>query len=253
MTFRNPDRPTPRAGRSAHQQLSAFYTWALPKLDRLPGNPCRDAGRPALAAPRERFLADDEIREFWRATETLGWPFGPGFQLLLLTAQRRGEVFGAQWAEMDLEKRLWTIPGARAKNGKENAVPLSEAVIAILSALPRFDGADLLFPARRSTDSRCTGMSRAAARLRKAMGDGAHFTLHDLRRTAATGMQRVGIKLEVVEAVLNHVSGSRAGIVGVYQRHAFADEKRHALKAWAAEVERAVASRSAADVVAING
>jgi integrase len=256
ITYRNPKKPTLRAGRYAHQQLSAFYAWALPRLDRLPSNPCRDAGRPGISAPRDRILIDpdnkgrdDELVVFWNATGELGWPFEPAFRLLLLTGQRLGEVFGATWSEFDLRAKTWTIPGARAKNGREHTVPLSPAAMAIIKALPEFKGSDFLFPARGRLDASTSGLSKGTARLRAKMKDVPHFTLHDLRRTAATGMQRRGIKLEVVEAVLNHVSGSRAGIVGVYQRHAFAEEKRHALNVWAAEVDRIVNAKTRGNVV----
>jgi integrase len=258
VTFADATRPTPRMGRAVQQQLSSFYSWAMPKLDRLPANPCRDAGRPAASKARDRYLNEVEIKAFWKACDALGHPFGPGFRLLLLTGQRRGELFDADWSEFQGD--LWTIPAERAKNGITHLVPLPEAAKAILDALPRSEGATKLFPARsqkqgaeQEVERGASGFSKGLARLHREMltilkadddkiEQVKPFTLHDLRRTMATGMQRIGIALPVVEAALNHVAGSRAGVAGVYQRHHYLEEKRHAMTMWAAEVVRVVAS-----------
>jgi len=237
-------KPTPVMARAVAAQLSAFYTWAMPRLDRLDVNPCRDAGKPDVPKPRERVLSNDEIKALWTVLEGEGLPWGPSVKLLILTGQRRDEVFSADRAEFDLEGGLWTIPGDRAKNGKQHFVPLSEAALRLLKAVPVIDGSAKLFPSRADPERGASGFSRALARIIadmvKELGPVERFTLHDLRRTMATGLQRLGVRLEVTEAVLNHVSGSRGGLVGVYQRHQFQDEKRHALDAWAAEVERIV-------------
>jgi integrase len=139
----------------------------------------------------------------------------------------------------------WTIPASRAKTGATHVVPLSVQAQAILRAVPRLGGSDLVFPGLRGPFS---GFSKAKAALDKTSGV-KNWRLHDLRRTMATGLQRLGVRLEVTEAVLNHVSGSRAGIVGVYQRHTWAEEKRAALAAWGAQVEAIVEGRPAAENV----
>jgi integrase len=204
---------TPVMARNILAYFSAFYTWALPRLDRLPGNPCRDAGRPPKPKSRERVLSEKEIGLLYQVLDLEAQPFGPAIQLLLLTGQRRNEVFEANRAEFDLERAVWTIPS------------------------------DKLIPARGNWDAGPSGFSKAMTRIRAALETMVdepvpHWTLHDLRRTLATGMQRLGVRLEVTEAVLNHLSGSRAGIVGVYQRHNYFEEKGIALKAWAKEVTR---------------
>lgn len=248
VTFSDPAKPTPRMGRAVQQQLSAFYSWAMPKLDRLPANPCRDAGRPAQAKPRDRYLTEEEIKAFWKACEFIGWPFGPGFKLLLLTGQRRGELFDANRSEIMGD--LWTVPAERAKNGLLHLVPLSAPALALISALPEFEGSAKLIPSRTNLKTGASGFSKGFSALCMKMAEIMEvesvmpFRLHDLRRTAATGMQRIGILMPVVEAVLNHISGSRAGVAGIYQRHHYLAEKRHALEAWAVEVERIVASQS---------
>jgi integrase len=164
-------------------------------------------------------------------------PWRTALKLLILTGQRREEVLSADWKEFDLQKKVWTIPASRAKNEKAHLVPLSPAVIKLLKQLPNRTGR--LFP-------KGTGIvSRAAKRIRKAMCDVPHWTWHDLRRTVATGLQRLDVRLEVTEAILNHVSGSRAGIVGVYQRHDWADEKREALDKWANAVAQLIKQKDA--------
>lgn len=250
-------KTAPVMARNVHAQLSSFYTWAMPRLERLHANPCRDAGRPAAPRSRDRVLTDAELRTLWSLAEAEPLPFGPALKLLMLTGQRRDEVFSADRAEFDLKAKIWTIPAARAKNGVEHRVPLSSPAIIVLKAIPAIEGSPKLFPARSRPQNGPSGFSKAQARFRadmaKALGEVPDWRLHDVRRTVATGLQRLGIRMEVTEAVLNHVSGSRAGIAGVYQRHHFAEEKRHALDAWAAELARIVEGEGRENVVAIRG
>jgi integrase len=234
---------TPVMARNILSQFSAFYSWALPRLDRLPGNPCRDAGRPPKPKPRERVLSDAEVGALWHVLDGEGHPFGPAIKILLLTGQRRNEVFEAERFEFDLDKQVWTIPAARAKNGVAHLVPLSPPVLALVTELLDHDRSEKLIPARGNWEAGPSGFSKAMNRIRcdleKRLGEPVpHWTLHDLRRTMATGLQRLGVRLEVTEATLNHLSGSRGGIVGVYQRHNYFSEKKAALAAWSKEVKR---------------
>jgi len=186
---------------------------------------------------RERVLSDDELAAIWRATAGAG-PFNGIVRLLILTGQRREAVAGTTWAEVSDDFSTWTIPSSRAKNGATHIVPLSELAQDLLHSLPQFG--ELVFPGLRGPFN---GWSKAKAALDANSGV-TSWRLHDLRRTAATGLQRLGVRLEVTEQVLNHVSGSRAGIVGVYQRHGFANENRDALEAWGSHVEAIVEGRS---------
>ena len=244
----DPKRPKRSMGRAVFAQLSAFYSWAMPSLDRLPANPCRDARKPDPAKSRERVLTNAEIKAFWQACEGLERPFGPGFKLLLLTGQRRSEVFEATWGEF--VAGVWTIPADRAKNDCEQIVPLPKQAREIIDGLAEIEGTPFLFASRSNPKTAASGFSKATARLHSRMAEILEvdavpaFVLHDLRRTLATGMQRLGVALPVVEAVLNHRSGSRAGIVGVYQRHDYRAEKEAALAAWADEVARIVANNN---------
>ena len=165
-----------------------------------------------------------------------------------------------RWDEVDLESKLWTLPPERVKNGERHEVPLSGAVVEILNARPRIRTTKgFVFTTTRN--AAVSGFSRAKDRLDDAVAasltDGAkppeHWTFHDLRRTMASGMARLGIQLPVIEKVLNHSSGSFRGIVSVYQRHSFADEKRQALDAWASFVRSTVSGRRPANVVPLRG
>jgi integrase len=236
-------RTAPGMARRILSYFSSFYGWALPRLDRLPGNPCRDAGRPPRPKSRERVLSEREIGLLWHILEREGPPFGPAILLLLLTGQRRNEVFSADRSEFDLKTGVWTIAAERAKNGAAHLVPLPSPVLAIVKEIASTGDGGKLFPARGNSDAGPSGFSKAMARIRAALDEEAgfkvpHWTIHDLRRTLATGLQRLGVRLEVTEAVLNHLSGSRAGIVGVYQRHNYFAEKEAALALWCKEVKR---------------
>jgi integrase len=214
----------------------AAYGWAV-KRGAVSVNPFLNL--PVAPTPRrERLLSDDELAALWRATDGAG-PFNGIVRFLILTGQRREEVAGMTWAELSCDFSIWTIPASRAKNGATHIVPLSTLAQDLLRSLPQFG--ELVFPGLRGPFN---GWSKAKAALDARSGV-TNWRLHDLRRTCATGLQRLGVRLEVTEQVLNHVSGSRAGIVGVYQRHDFASEKRAALKAWGEHVRAIVEGRAA--------
>lgn len=248
----------PVMARLVHAQLSAFYSWALPRLDKLESNPCRDAGRPAKPKARDRVLSDIEIAVLWKVVDQQAEPWRSAVQLIMLTGQRKSEVFEARRDEFDLQVGVWTIPADRSKNGAAHIVPLSAPAQAILEDIPEVDGSKLLFPAAGNPENPASGIGKAVERIRAGLkaelgDDVPQWSLHDLRRTVATGLQRLGIRFEVTEAVLNHVSGSKGGVAGVYQRHNWADEKRTALDAWAAELQRILQGAKPDNVVPIKG
>jgi integrase len=234
-------------------------------------NPFADLPVAKGVAKRERVLADDETGEIWRAATKAATPFGQIIRLLILTGQRRGEVAGMSWGELANDLSTWTMPGERTKNGAPHMVPLSAPACDLLRGLlPEHEG-----DARREIEDRrakgmlalpgalgtpFAGWSKAKAALDKAIADAgtrpaalAPWNVHDLRRTVATGLQRLGVRLEVTEAVLKHISGSRGGIAGVYQRHDWAGEKRAALNAWAPHVLAVAERRSpATNVIALS-
>jgi integrase len=208
-------------------------------------------------------LSDGEIRLAWRAFEIVGWPFGPIAQLLLLTGARRDEIASAQWAELELDANIWTIAKERSKNGVAHEIPLSGAALRILEALPRIEAgsrpASFVFTTNGRTPP--SGFSKARARINAAILEEATatgqepltpWTLHDLRRTAASGMAGLGIAPHVVEAVLNHRSGTIKGVAKVYNRYNYATEKRAALEQWARRLAAIVGGKAEDNVVPIR-
>jgi integrase len=230
-----------------HAVLSALFTWARKKR-LVAANPCADLDRPSEERSRDRVLDDQELRRVWLAAGELGHPYTGIVRLLILTGQRRNEIADLRWSEIDLEERVLHLPKERTKNGRAHDVPLSASALAVVAGLPRLVDADLVFTIKRKP---ITGFSRMKERLDEASGV-TDWTIHDLRRTVASGLQRLGVRLEVTEAVLNHRSGSTAGIVGVYQRHDYASEKRDALQRWADYVD-ALVSGAKANVVTLRG
>jgi integrase len=215
----------------------ACFQWAI-RRGSINSNPFVDLPlKPVIR--RERVLTDTELRAIWQATAKAN-AFHNIVRMLAVTAQRRDEVAEMAWSEISDDLTTWTIPAARTKNSQDNIVPLSPQAQAILRATPRYEGNRLCFPGYRGPFS---GWSKSKDRLDKASGVSG-WRLHDLRRTAATGLQRLGIRLEITEAILNHTAGSRAGIVGVYQRHNWADEKQAALSAWGEHVAAIVEGRA---------
>jgi integrase len=196
---------------------------------------------PAVEASRDRVLSDDELKRLWQAALKMGFPFGPLVQLLILTGQRRGEVAGMEWAELDLEKGLWTLPRERTKNDRRHEVPLSEQAIDLIQQLPRISDR-YAFSINGTAPINSFGKNKD--HLDELLPDMPAWVLHDIRRSVASGMAKLGINLPVIEKILNHVSGSFAGIVGIYQRHDFADEKRNALDTWGSHIAELVAGKS---------
>ena len=221
------------ANRTAAYGRAVFH-WAV-KRGSLTANPFVDLPLPKVEA-RERVLEDDELRAVWAATER-GGSFNLIVRMLVLTGQRLNEVAGMRWSELSADMTYWTIPGARAKNDANSIVPLSPMAQEMLRGVER--RAELVFPGLGGVFN---GWSKAKAALDRSSGV-TDWRLHDLRRTVATGLQSLGVRLEVTESVLNHVSGSRAGIVGVYQRHDWKAEKRMALNAWGERVAAIVSGQ----------
>jgi integrase len=261
-------------GRTAAYGRAAF-AWAM-KRGVVHSNPFANLPVGKGIARRERVLSDEEIAEIWRAAGEAGAPYGTIIRLLILTGQRRGEVAGMNWGEMSLDLATWTMPGGRTKNGATHVVPLNAPARGLLEGLlpgdkteaqsaiaERRSNGTLVLPGALGTPF--AGWSKAKVALDKAIADGRvtattdtgaspavePWSVHDLRRTVATGLQRLGVRLEVTEAVLNHISGSRGGIAGVYQRHDWAAEKRAALDAWAAHLMAIVEGRAASPNVLV--
>ena len=239
------DKLTPSVGRALAAYGRACFTWAQ-KRGSVPGNPFVALPVPSSNVQRDRVLTDGEVAKVWKAAAKDSTPYGPIVRLLLLTGQRRDEVRGMSWPELSADLATWTIPGERTKNGQPSIVPLSTPAQAILRErlqAVREQRRGLVFPGEGGKVP-FGNWSKSKAGLDKDAGV-TGWRVHDLRRTVATGLQRLGVRLEVTEAVLNHVSGSRSGIVGIYQRHDWKAEKRAALDGWAAHLLAVVAAADA--------
>jgi integrase len=230
-------------------RLKTLFRWAA-DMDLITAAPTAGVRRRVKETARDRALSDGEIRWFWAGCDAAGWPFGPLFKLLLLTAQRRDEVGTMEWSEINLQKWLWTIPREKAKNDRAHEVPLSALAVEIIEALPKTG--PLVFSTNGTRP--VSGFSRAKMALDRRMGEFQHaeqdaeptaipiqdWILHDLRRTAATGMARLNIAPHVVDKILNHLSGAIRGVAAIYNRYGYADERKAALEAWGHYVESLV-------------
>jgi len=227
----------PIARNRVRSSLSAFFAWAVSE-GLLNANPVQGTAKLDEGGSRERVLTQAELIAIWQAVPKN--QFGDIVRLLLLTGQRREEIGGLRWSEIDFDRRLIVFPAARTKNCREHALPSSRQSYAILRAQPRRKDRDLIFGYGNggfSGWSDCkSSLDKAlqSQRGRKAMPE---WRLHDLRRTAATMMMELGTAPHVVEAVLNHVSGSRAGVAGIYNRAKLVEPMREALQKWADFVE----------------
>ena len=252
------DRGSPIMANRLLSAVRKLFNWCVAR-DIIQVSPCTLVSPPAPERSRDRVLTDAEIKLVWQAADAEGWPFSPLVKMLILTGQRLSEVGGMRWNEIDFQNKVWTLPPERVKNSERHGVPLSQPAIEILSALPRISTTKgIVFTTRR--DVAVSGFSRAKDRLDVAMAGAvpadapsiSHWTFHDIRRTAASGMARLGILLPVIEKVLNHKSGTFRGIVGVYQRHSFSEEKRAALEAWSRHVESVISGTPPANVVPLR-
>jgi len=192
-------------------------------------NPCAGIKAPSKEHSRDRVLSDEEIERLMPSLDRLGYPFGPLFKTLLLSGARLGEVSGMRHAELDLDLALWTLSPERTKGGRKHVVPLSASVVAILRALPVFaEGAGFVFTS--SGEREVSGFSHAKARLDRLSGV-SDWRLHDLRRTAATGLARLGTQPHVVSEILGHAP---QGVTrAVYDHYSYEKEMREALERWA--------------------
>ena len=237
-------RRSKASARMLFADVRPIFAWALDQ-GAIETNPIGGMRGPALSPARDRVLGDDEIKAFWHAASEQGLPFENVFKLLLLTGQRREEVAGMRWRELDLDNATWTIAKERCKNGKAHLVNLSPDAVRMLAPLGSADEtrSDHVFSTTGMTP--VSGFSKTKARLDKRMqellGDKyQHWRSHDLRRTAASGMAALGFPPHIIERVLNHLSGAQGGLVGVYQRHEYREERRQALLAWSEYVAKIV-------------
>ncbi|RIA46567.1 site-specific recombinase XerD [Hephaestia caeni] len=210
--------------------IRKLFNWCLER-GIIDATPIAGLKAPTRELSRDRVLDDGEIRRVLNAARLDAYPFRQFVPLLLATAQRRGELANMRWSELDLEARTWVIPAERAKNGKPHVVHLSDFAVSLLDEVPQFVDCDFVFTTTRR--SPVSGFSKALRWLHK-HSETSDWHMHDLRRTAASGMARAGVAPYVIEKVLNHVSGTISGVAAVYNRYGYDAERCAALEKWGA-------------------
>ena len=253
MSPRNRGRSEARA-RKLLTALSAFFKW-LQSEGIIKSNPCKDMQRPKSGASRDRVFTDVEARWFWQATDGEHGPFAPLLKLLLLTGCRLDEVAGMRRDELSDDGSTWNLPGSRTKNKKPHTMPLPPMATDLIATLDGQENERGRSPFVFSTTgvSPVSGWSRMKKRLDKHMLDIARlekpdavippWRLHDLRRTFCTGMGELGIAPHIIELCVNHISGSRKGIAGTYNRSELMPERKSALQRWANHVAALIDGR----------
>lgn len=230
-------RGSPVAANRALEVVRAMYYWALERPKRegwlLEYNPAHRVKKPGAENTRDRTLQDAELRALWRGLDTVRFtaPIRLALKLVLVTAQRKGEVIGAAKGEFDLEAGWWTIPGGRTKNRHTHRVPLSPLAQELISeSWALSGGSPYLFPSPRCDKPILASAVDYAVRRNRDHFGIAHWIPHDLRRSAASRMASAGTPRLVIGKVLNHVDSS---VTATYDRHSYDVEKREALEAWA--------------------
>jgi integrase len=225
----------PTEANRSRAALSALYNWAigegLADMNLVSGTNVVPTNK-----ARDRVLSNEELRAVWLAADEDA--YGSIIKLLTLTAQRRDEVSAMTWDELDLDNATWVIPAERTKNHRAHEVPLSEQALAILKAIPKQKGRVF------GTMSWSRAKIALDARIANAGAKLAPWRVHDIRRTAATRMADLGVQPHHIEAALNHVSGHKAGVAGVYNRAVYVNEKRRALELWAERVKAIIGGTS---------
>jgi integrase len=217
-----------------HATLTRFFSWAVEK-GVIELSPAIGTKAPNAEKSRERVLSSEELSAIWWAAEALRPPFGAFIRLLILTAARRNEVAGM--TEAEIVDGAWTIPAGRSKTSEPNTLPLPRQALEIIAELPRSASGLLLTTTGRTHISGFAKAKRALDTELAKRRQLAHWTFHDLRRSAATGMASLGIEPHIVEAILGHRSGKISGIAAIYNRFTYFDEMRDALQQWADAVQ----------------
>ena len=223
----------PITARRVFEDIRAMVRWSVARGD-LDHNPIDGMKGPPISKPRTRVLSDDEIRALWRGLDEFKPEVARVIKLCLVTAQRVGEVSGMTSGELDLNRKVWNIPGSRTKNGHPHSVPLSPLALDIIN---QADGLGI-------------GQVHVSSTIHYNQFGLSRWTAHDLRRTALTKMAELGVAPIVLGHVANHRTTTKAGItLGVYVQHAYEREKREALELWANRLQGII---SGADVVPIG-
>jgi integrase len=221
----------------ARAALSTFFVWCL-RMGLTESNPTIGVVKPKEGKPRERVLNDQELAAIWR--ECGDDDYGRIIRLIILLGCRRQEIGGLCWSELDLDRGVWRLPAERSKNGRAHELPLMPMAIDILKHVPRRLTRDQLFGARSGNGFSAWDKCKQELDARSGV---VGWTHHDLRRSSATKMADIGIAPHVIEQILGHTSGHKAGVAGIYNRSSYEREVRAALALWADHIHHVVTSR----------
>ncbi len=219
-------RGSPAAANRTFTVIRAMFNWAIGR-GILEKSPCTGLSKPSQSNSSNRILSEDELHAIIYAARRTVRPYGAIVELLALLGQRRSEVSEMSWQEVDIDKKIWTIPESRAKNGRAHFVHLTPRAIEIIQAQPKTER--LVFPSRSGNPF--VEFSKMKILLDKECGVGG-WVLHDLRRTVVSGMASLGVAPHVADKILNHQSGSISGVAAIYQRHEFLSERKAAMEIW---------------------
>jgi integrase len=230
--------------------VKTVFRYALSR-DWIDASPVEGIAKPNDESERDRVLAMPELAAVWNAAGLMGYPFGLCTRLMMLTAQRRSQVGEMRWQDIDLDAGTWTLRAEDTKSDRAHLVPLSKPALEILRKLPRLGEYAFTTDGETPIGSYSKGKARLDQFIAASGAALEPWRLHDLRRSAATHMVRLGVSMEIVGRVLSH---ARTGVTArVYALHEYEPEKRHALGAWGAEVLRAVDGKERGNVVALHG
>jgi integrase len=228
--------------------VSRVFTFGIEK-ERVESNPVYGFKRLYVEKPRERVLAEEEVRALWPLFDRLQPAVAAAWRLILLTAQRPGEVLAMRWRDLERDSRgwWWNLPAELTKTNRAHRVPLSPQALAVVEALRPLTGSTEWVLASRADGKRLTWLSHSSARLRAWSGL-EHFTPHDLRRTAATWLGRSGVRPDTIDKLLNHAAGP---ISRTYNRAGYDTEKRQAVVLLGELVEGVLTGEERSNVVRI--
>ena len=245
------ERGCPAMANRTMNVITKLFNFAVTR-DILDASPCAALSLPAKKGKRDRALNNDEIEVFWKGLDESDMPIRNriALKLILCTAQRRGEIVGAEWSEFNLDDKVWEIPSSKTKSERPNRVPINKLALSLLVELKQLsDDSKFLFPSDRTgghIDPRA--ITRALRNIQTDFGI-EQFKPHDLRRTAATGMAALGVQRLTISKILNHAEG---GVTHIYDRHEYDQEKKHALETWEGKLESILTGKKA-KVVSIRG
>jgi len=220
--------------------IRKFFNWCHER-DLIEVSPALNIPKPTQEITRDRVLANDEIKYLWQACDKEGFPFGDFVKIALLTAQRRNEIFYMRWQDLDINNAIWTIPKENTKSKRDHSVYLSPLAIQILKSTPHYSPNASGYIFSIDGEKPFNGVTKAKTRLEnhidqiraeKNKEPMAHWRIHDLRRTAASGMASLQVSPHVIERILNHSSGIISGVAAVYNRYDYGEETKQALTEW---------------------